>query len=297
MANTPPPIPNWKCELVRGMERGTVLNTPLTVGDIVGLSCKGEMAQLLDSTKVSILEAGKEKSYALKVIKVHSLTEQSAELDVTSYETGEHKEVSVLLTDGTNFIKAEPLGWNVKSVIPEGQPPEPFGPFGPWRMKWPLWWWIVLAVIVLVVAFFTWRKARQVAKRRRLQLEVEEYCKRHSPFDELQRELRQMQRKIERGSFKPAEMLPNLHQGFRLFVMRTLVVPALELSERRLRREIWQRHKATFKKDLHQELYKFLTELKRANRADVSEKDTAQLVEWAQNLSEKLDAALSRSAA
>ncbi|MEQ1876669.1 MAG: hypothetical protein ABL958_08480, partial [Bdellovibrionia bacterium] len=203
----------------------------------------------------------------------------------------EHKEISPVISDGTSFVKIEPLTWNVKSVVPPGQQ-EPFGPFGPWRMSWPLWWWLVLALIFLVASLISWRKARQLNKQRKLRLEVEEYRKRYSPFDEFQRELRQMQRKLERGGVKVPEMHGALAQGFRLFLM-----PALDLGERGLRREIWRRHRSTFKKETHQELTKFLTELKRAERPDLSEKDIEQLVDWAQRISETLDSAVTGSAA
>jgi len=291
-----PVIPSWKCEFIKGAERGPVLNSPLTVGEIFGLSCNGESAKL-NGEKIRITEAGKEKTYTLKILKVNSLSESSGEFEVTTYQPGEHKNVSFVLSDGSGVVKLEPLGLNVRSVIPPGPPPEPFGPFGPWKMSWPLWWWLVLAVALILVALISWRKYRQVSKRRKLRLEVEEYRKRHSPFDEFQKELRQMQRKLERGAGNPVEMLQNLQRDFKLFLTRTLVVPATDLQDRGLRREIWKRHRRTFKKEVHQELARFLTELKRADRPDISAGDVAQLVAWAQNLSETVDEAATGSAA
>jgi hypothetical protein len=291
-------LPVWKCQLSTGHETGELLNTPLTVGQAINLKCEGDSANLI-SDSVRLEKDGQPKNYSLKIIKTKSVSATGGEFEVVSYEVGEHRQVSFVLTDGATKVQTQPLSWNVKSVIPPEQqpPPQPFGPFGPWHMSWPLWWWLMLALVITAIGLFVWRKARALAKRRRLEKEVKEYRERHSPFDEFHKELRQYQRKLERGHSNPKEFLVPLENGFKLFLMRTLVLPAPELSDRALRREMKRRHKRTMKDDIHKNITQFLIELKRANREDVSGSDVLQLVEWAQNLSEKIDSAADGSAA
>lgn len=289
-------LPAWACDLSTGGETGRAINSQLTVGQVLAMKCTGaELA--FDATKLKLSEPGKPKTYALKILRVKSLQPTGGEFDVTTYEVGEHKDTQLILTDGTREARLEPITYNVRSVIPQGQQPEPFGPFGPWQMSWPLWWWLVLVGALVLFGLLIWRRGRKIAKQRKLRLEVEEYCKRHFPFDEFQRELRQMDRKLERGQGNPREMVQAMAKSFRLFLMRTLVIPAHELGDRALRQEVWKRHKNSFKKEVHQELTKFITEIRRADRPDIAAADVAQLVEWAQKLSEHIDESVGKGAA
>ncbi|HEX4923372.1 MAG TPA: hypothetical protein VFV50_04770 [Bdellovibrionales bacterium] len=289
-------LPAWGCDLSTGAETGRAINNQLTVGQVLTMKCAGPEIGF-DPLKIKLVVPGDPKGYALKILRVKALQPSGGEFDVTTYAVGEHRDAQFVLTDGAKEARVEPLSYNVRSVIPQGQPPEPFGPFGPWQMSWPLWWWLVLIGAIILLGLFIWRRGRKIAKQRKLRLEVEEYCKRHFPFDEFQRELRQMDRKLERGQGNPREMVQAMSQSFRLFLMRTLVIPAPELGDRALRREVWKRYKTKLKKETHQDLTKFITELRRADRPDIQAADVAQLVDWAQKLSESIDESVGKGAA
>ncbi len=218
----------------------------LTVGDLFKLSCQGEATQLVKE-KLS-LRRPKEVPYALKILKVESLTDTSVELTATTYMAGDQATpvTGYGITDGVNTVEFESFSLTTKTVINQEENPEgkPFAAFGPMGATYPLWIWIVAAVVLAVIAGFIVRIYRLSRQRKQFLRELAERSTALAPYHQFQKDLRQITRDLpvshlEKWNAGLAEqMIDKLDSAFRWFLSREFKVPALKWSPTLVHREI-----------------------------------------------------------
>lgn len=218
----------------------------LTVGDIFKLSCRGDANQLVQD-KLS-LRRPKEVPYALKILKVDSLTENSVELTATTYVAGEEatQVTGYGITDGTNVIEFETFSLTTSTVINQQENPEgkPFPALGPMSASYPIWIWITAAVVISIIVGFVMRVYLLARQRKQFLRELAERSTALAPYHQFQKDLRQITRDlpvshVDRWNAELAEkMIDRLDLAFRWFLSREFKVPALRWSPALVHREI-----------------------------------------------------------
>lgn len=228
----------WECRAEVGES--------LTVGDLFKLSCSGEANQLVKE-KLS-LRRPKDVPYALKILKVESLTETSVELTATTYMAGEEatQVTGYGITDGVNTVEFENFSLATKTVISQEENPEgkPFPAFGPMSASYPLWIWIVVAVVLTVIIGIAFRIFVLSRQRKQFLRELAERSTALGPYHQFQKDLRQITRDLPVShleKWNPAfaeQMIDKLDLAFRWFLAREFKVPALKWSPTLIHREI-----------------------------------------------------------
>src|SRR5690349_9894755 len=146
--------PLWTCEFIP-KTGGPALDS-LTVGARFNLKCHGDIAVNWDQNEVPHLKFAKEdETYSLAILNVVQQTPNDVQLEVTAYKAGDfHPEyIRVLQGGGTaekGFETSNPK-WQVKSVLDPKQPPQPYGPIGPWSLGLPLWFALVVGIMMLAL--------------------------------------------------------------------------------------------------------------------------------------------------
>lgn len=271
----------------------------LTVGTIFEISCTGEFPKI-DPAKL-VLQIKDEDKYLIKILKADFSSGSELKLETTGYMAGEFDFPALTLTDGTETIELHGVKYTIASVLdPQQQPPpEPHGPFGPVPLSLSPWYFFVFAGVLGVFAFLiAWRL--WVAKRKRdLIARLKTYDSPLSPMAQFSRELRALAREhlfIAGGSSQPGEIetfLKALDQAFRVFLIRELLVPALDLKRNNLFKEIASKHKKIWE---HSEvkIREFIEEIERSleDLARVKDKDARQLWKKAQVCAESIESAV-----
>ena len=229
---------HWKCQAEAAES--------LTVGSIFKLSCSGEANQLVRE-KLS-LRRPKEVPYALKILKVESLSETSVDLTATTYMAGEQATpvTGYGITDGENTVEFESFSLATKSVISQEENPEgkPFPAFGPMSASYPLWIWIAVAIVFTIIVGFAVRIYLIAKQRKQFLRELAERSTALAPYHQFQKDLRQITRDLpvthlENWTAALAEqMIGKLDSAFGWFLSREFKIPALKWSPALVHREI-----------------------------------------------------------
>lgn len=220
--------------------------SPLTVGDRFTLACDGEMsAELKPTAQFEFQDAN--KKYTLHILEVQEATNRNFKLIVASYKPGEHTD-TLKINDGEQSLITNELKWKVESVLQPNQKPQMVVSRGPYFIDYPSWLWFSIAGIVLAVAaiivFIFYRRRR----RQRLMQELEQFKTMLSPIGQFSKDIRKTVREL--SSKKPIDaagpQVVQLDRDFRLYLIRELMVPALQVTDTQLIREIKKSHRAIY---------------------------------------------------
>lgn len=269
----------------------------LTVGREFLLIC--EDAALASEKAPVRLVTPPEKKYVLQILDQQKKDSQ-IRLKVTSYQTGAHDEQGLQLQVGTQSFLLSPQKWVVKSVLQQGQqpPPEPFGPFGPLKLSWPMSWWIFLGAMGLLLIFTGLLIYKKIQSRKRFLNELARLDLQGDAGARYFQTLRQVRR--ERGGGVRATELDQatarlagqeLDQALRSYLMQKMRIRAFDLSVEKLA-------KLLFDSEVESELQRLfvvtMTEIKQiqlTKLAQIPVQDFSQLIGECQSLVEKIEIA------
>ncbi len=274
-------LPIWKCDF-NAADGGHPLNN-LTVGSIFKLKCHGDIPVDWDKSAVSVVFPNKkEGEFTLVVLKADKLESTDAELTVTGYKAGQFKPEYIRLAQGKNasgVIEIAKPAWEIRTVLKQGEQPQPYPPFGPWGVGLPLWFMLVIGLLVGLITLFTVRFVRRRMQRQRMLTNLATHKTALSPVNQFYKDARQLRKRLNNA--KTGEEIKDvaiqLDREFRLFVLRQFLVPALDWSDRAIVDDIRKRHRKIFETS-GDSLRKALRELTRIKaRAAVSVADAEQL--------------------
>lgn len=233
--------PVWRCEIKAFDGTTAVALTELTVGAKFGLNCTGDLAVDWQGTP-KIQMSDKTPPHTLDMLEVRRLEPNAAELIVTSYRAGEHKPEYVRVVGDKGGFEVANLEWKIQTVVKSesGQPPQPYGPIGPFSLAIPVWVWGLLTIIVALMALTAVVWARRLRRKRKLRDDLARYGQSGPPAAQFQKELRTIGRKLLSGTDNVGEWNGNLDQAIRIYLMREFEFLTLGESRRRLYK-MWRR--------------------------------------------------------
>ena len=280
-----PPKISWTCDLKNFSEetkKPTQEPIPeLTVGKKFSLHCEGDRVSL--ARHGLTLELPKEQAYALKILDVDSLTDNSVDLIVTGYRAGEIKLPDLILTDGKEKIGLKKVEFNIVSVLSGN--PKPYPPYAPLSLAWPIWVWVALSIFGVLIGLGIWRLTQRNRLYRKLREQLDSRPIAVSPYIHFNKELRRLAREHElvggghESGEKVLEFIRALNEAFDLFIAGELLVPAFDFTPGEVRRAL-KRQDRSLHKQVGRDLYVVLRELYRALKAgSLSDHDGRQLLE------------------
>jgi hypothetical protein len=239
-------LPVWNCKFSPLPGEGAPQMNELTVGSKFAMSCQGEIpVEWKQEAGVEARFAKKEESYTLYVLKAEKLSSNNAELTVTAYKPGKHAPEYIRIVQGDKGFEALKPTWEVQSVLPKDQPPQPYGPFGPWSLDIPYWIFGALAILLCLIGFLVVRKLRKITQRRRMLEELALHKTALSPAHQFYRDSRTLRRRLN-GAGTTEELRTissDLNKDFRLYVLRQFQIPALEWSDRAIVEDMRKRYR------------------------------------------------------
>lgn len=258
----------------------------LTVGTIFQIQCEGMWPQLAaDQIRIQIPE---DQKYILKVLKAEFVSADVLSLEVTSYMAGDFQFPELVLTDGKETVHLKKIQYTVASVLDPQQPQqEPYGPMGPASLALPIWYYLVFAGILGLVVFAILGRIWIFKRRRDLLEELKAYDSPLSPMAQLSKDLRIYTREYPflSGGEAPGEVVTEfvhkLDQSFRVYLIRELRIPALDLKDKALLKAISKSHKKVWEgagariQDLIHELHKALLDSTKVKVRDARQLWTA----------------------
>lgn len=254
-----------KCELTSNQAR-------LTVGDIQTLSCTGEEFSSLNFKQLQFLTVPEEK-YSIKFLGLKEGLAQQYEIQFTSYAVGDHNFKDLKLSDGDKQIVLGDFGFHVESVMTQMQPPpeKPFGPMGPFQTPFPYHLLYLLLAVLVLVLFISGLKIWSVIKWQRVLEGLKEHDSAQTPANQFYQSLRKIQRAPLNEDLKSSTNLEvqkyfkDLYASWKLFLLRTYRIPAMDWSSRQIVRYIKKNDVKTYKNH-KDDLYQVLIEMDRASR-------------------------------
>lgn len=282
----PPDAVNWECSLT-GVDGGPLAK--MTVGQKAVLKCAGpSVAEWKSAPKLQF--PSPEDEFTLAVIQPRKTGVNDGEWIVTGYKPGSYRPDWILITDGTNHIKATGLSWTVETVIEQpkdGKPVEPYPAMGPLILIWPWWLWASIAAVVMTIGVFGFIRFRRYRARKKLLERLSRTGTVLTPYAEFHKVLRQLSRKHP-GTAEA--YLKQLDDSFRMYLTREFIVPADEWSDRAVLTDIKKRNKLIFK-SAGKDLAAAMREMKRAKEAKaLNVADCEQLQEISRKLVDKIHA-------
>lgn len=216
----------------------------LTVGQRFAFHCEGPWPTMDAATvELRLEEADK---YKLKLLKFQSADPGAADLEVVSYVVGPHELKAVQLTDAQNSVVLGDLKFEVKSVQnPEEPVQEPFPPLGPMTF-FPVLFAVVIAALIAALAGGVFIGMLRRRHRRKILNEVLDKVYQSTPAPEFYRELRALSREYlfmtdPKASTEGApltEILRAINRHFRVYLVRTYLVPAHRLPATKILKEL-----------------------------------------------------------
>lgn len=266
------PTATWDCTTLGLNEKGEVtgsLSEEITVGQKFQLDCEGASVAL-QREKINLALPKKEK-YKLRLLETKVLTENKASFVATSYFVGKNRFDEVHLTDGAQVIGLKGIEVHVKTVIDPNENPErqPYGPFAPLTVAWPLWLWLTIGAVVLVVGGFLFYKFRKSYQKKKLIQELARHGTALSPYNQFNKDMRRLSRQMPNTGTQewPKESvqtyLKELNQLFRWYLARELIVPALQWGPGQILRDIRRNDRELYEK-IRRDLIVALNEVKKA---------------------------------
>lgn len=285
-----PQNPIWNCQL-----NGPA---PVTVGEKLTLECSGPQVLGFDSSRFQVLVPDAQNGqYMLKILEIKSADDRHIQAVVTTYIPAKYEaDGTFILTDGKQNVQLNNVKLQTQSVIQQNQqpPPQPFGPFPPWVLSLPFWFYFAIATAIILPIATVIYLIYQRRERKKLFDTLKKMRTARLPFDEFHREIRIIEKKY---GIEPEDMkgyVSELEKTFRLYLIRELIVPALQKSDGTVFREIKKSHKEIWK-HCGSDLKRMLLEFKAAQKGNVSLTDCRQLYSMSIQVSEKIFNVLSKS--
>lgn len=283
----------WQCALAKDGE-GPELNS-LSVGAKFLLSCSGP--SIKEWGEIPKLQFAKpEDEFSLVLLEMRKASSNEAQFVATGYKPGAHSPEFLYLGEGESRVRVEGLQWNLPSVVKSenGAPPKPFPPYGPLMLSWPWWLWGGIAGFILfIILIVAWRTQRHLARKRLIE-RLQAKGTALTPYAQFHKDLRQLLRKYRGRSVsdeqhRPEDYLQLLDGGFRVYLSRSLLVPAEEWGDGAILRDIKKRHRKAFAV-AGEPLSDLLHELGRARQAKaLSFRDCEQLHEMSRRVADLIE--------
>jgi len=299
----------WTCE-AKALDGSAVQLDALTVGDVFGLSCRGDAIAWGDS-KLQILATGadptKPDPYTLYIVAVDKLESDGADLQVTTYRPGEiQSATNFTLTDGNHQAVLGGIQIKTVSVVEAGQdgkPPQPFGPVGPVVFWWGIEYWFLLGFAIVLGLSFLVRKVWLVLERRKWKTEVDKVRIARTAFDELHRELRSLLRDRavalakDSSSVQIEQEYSSIRTYFFNYITRQFALPAHLIPRRRFLKEVRKDQRWTeISDDLDQLLREMEVHFKKdkakSNVQALTIQDVDQMIQQIRKFSESVERTL-----
>lgn len=246
---TGPPLPVWSCAFEQGKTEGSADLKQLTVGAKFLLSCHGDIpVEWKEDAGVSVSFPKKEDAYSLHVLGIESLGPKGAQFVVTAYKPGKHEPEYIRIVQGSQGFEVTKPVWEVQSVLPKDQPPQPPPPFGPWNLQIPMWFFAAIFLAFCLVGFVIVRKLRKTSQRNRMLGELALHKTALSPVNQFYRDSRVIRRRLNgAGSVEELKQISGeLNRDFRLYVLRQFQIPTLEWSDRAIVDDLKKRHRKVY---------------------------------------------------
>ena len=160
---------SWECQVHRSADQQLEGFSDLTVGEVFGLSCRGETVDNLQAEAVK-LALPEESPFDYKILEIKKMAADGGEFLMTTYRAPSEGLGPLTLTDGHQQweLQIEPI--TVASVLPQdsAEPPLPYGPYGPFVLGWPLWLLLFAIPLILLVVWPTVILIKRVQRSRRI---------------------------------------------------------------------------------------------------------------------------------
>lgn len=200
----------------------------ITVGRHIILQCSGEIDSGFN-IKEAQFQLDEKNKYTVQVLKAAFKSNSHIEIDMTFYSAGEFKFPDLVLEDGKNELHLGSQNFKVETVIEkksDGKLPEPFGPIFPASLAWPAIYTLIVVVTALVFLSFGLWLIKKRLHYRKLIAQLKNYESSVSADLQFYRSLRS----LEARNYP----LKDLEKAFRLYILRSYQVPALELKDSEL---------------------------------------------------------------
>lgn len=313
-------LPVWKCELLPFTPPKEFPG--ITVGDKLSMTCSGDSVSWREN---SIDFKPEQEKIRYKILKIDSLAPTGGRFQITTYKADQEAPKVMILTDGqTEVSVVPPLAIDVVSVVEkteDGKPPQPFGPVGPSDLSWPVWLWPTVVLFLGGFILFLIVRLRKYHQKKKIKLDLQKHRTALSPADQLSKDLRNLHKQI---SFKPLDssslsqtqlsmsaplqshisqgsqeqsrqILRELDQAFRLFLVRQFAVPAQTWGVPALQKEI--RKQLILKETATPQMARALRELRRGIEiaTHIEPKDLEQFFEIVRNTATLLESQVRRA--
>lgn len=261
----------------------------MTVGDRWQMRCHGSAEAPLKPTS-RLVFSQENLEYSLHLLEVKESSTQNFAAIVTGYRPNEYKDVSLEISDGVTTVKTNPMTWKTNSVLNPQEPPEMLPSQGPFLLHYPLWFWLSLGAVFLLMSGSLYYVHYRRRKMKKLMAELESYKTMLSPFAQWSRDVRNLQRKLSQNTVTEiSNLFQNLNECFRLYLIRELMVPALQVSDREVMGFIRRKHFRVYESEaLH--LRRVFSELKNAQKdpGRLNKRDVEDLLSMCHKVAEKI---------
>lgn len=263
-----------------------LLENELTVGREFILHCQGEWPKGFNPDKAQLLVPENAK-YALRLKGFEFRDLSTADLKVVSYQVGPVRLDQLQVQSADQIVSLSPLQFELKSVIEQPKDPEqkvePYGPFGPALIAWPLVYTLILAVVFVALAGWLGTKIYRRQQRKRLLEEMSEHDSSLDPLQQFYQATRALQRKNP-VFFAPQaspqdirEAVNGVDHALRLYLCRHYQIPAFKWNHGTILRDFKARFRIQYKDSGHQ-LQSLLRELEQARLANQLEVADAHML-------------------
>jgi hypothetical protein len=287
-------LPVWNCKFDRSTEPNPPEMNALTVGAKFSMSCKGDIPVNWGEGPLGVQFAKKEDTYTLHILKAEKLEANEAVMTVTGYKAGQHNPEYVRVVQGSTGFEVLKPAWEIKTVLKkDGQPQQPYPPFGPWNVAFPVWIIVSVAILLVVFGLIAFRFFRRHSQRNRMLAQLALHTTALSPIHQFYRDARQLRRRLnvvkEATEIKAAA--DDLNREFRLYVLREFQIPTLDWSDRAIVEDLRRRHRHIFEA-AGDPLRKTLRELARMKaQSSVRLGDVEQLHRMSMDAAERIESA------
>jgi hypothetical protein len=276
----------WNCSLSKTSE--------ITVGELLNLACDGSTEGIQkDSLQIKDAQLSDEVP-ALSLLQIKTFEPTKTLFLVTSYRTGEHKSSDVVFYDGKTTVSLTGFDWKLNSVLKQdpANPPQPFGSFPMVSIAYPIWFWILLVAVLASAIGLPYLQYKRIRNRKKAFDDLKNLETALNPLDAFFKSARRMEKALEIDHVSPRGFVDQIDKDLRIYLSRTLQIPAHLWSIREILRELKRKHKKLYR-DHGVEIKKYFSEFTKL-KGEVQKKDGLYLMGHAQKLTEAIDRAISK---
>jgi hypothetical protein len=260
------------------------------VGDHFDLVCSGyDNTTLGETVYFEFKEEG--QKYTLQLLHLKKETDGVLRLDVTSYKTGEHKDLNAVLTDGLLKYSVGPMNFQVNSVLKQEEEQKPVPSIGPLELSLPVWYWIVLGVGIAIFFLRIVNHLFARIKKKKLIEEMQSMQTMLSAFGQFNKDMRHSLKQIQnpKNEKQANELLSKMQEDFQLYLVRELMIPAHKLKPHAIIKELKSEHKNVYglcRSDIEKLFLEF--EKADADKTRIDLKDCEQVFYQTRKVCEKI---------